>query len=72
MFIELVDVSSVPVIINTDAITNIQVSIKESEEDPTQLEFRRAVVYFNNSLKPILLDEANYNLLKQALIPQES
>ena len=64
MFVKLVDVSSVPTIINTDAITHVQVSMKESE-------FRSAVVYFNNSLQPIFLDEANYNILKQSLIPQE-
>lgn len=72
MFVQLVDVSSVPTIINTDAIAHVQVSMKESQEDPTQYEFRRAVVYFNSSLQPIFLDEANYNVLQQALIPQES
>ena len=71
MFVQLVDASSVPTIINTDAISYIQVSMKETQEDPTQLEFRRALVIFNDpSRPPMLLDEANYNILKSAIIPQ--
>ena len=70
MFVQLVDVSSVPTILNTDAIAHVQVSMKESQEDPTQSEFRRAIVTFNNSsLQPMFLDEANYDILRQALFP---
>jgi hypothetical protein len=70
MFVQLVDASSVPTIINTDAIAHIQVSMKESQEDPTQYEFRRAVVTFNNPSQPMFLDEANYDILRNAIIPQ--
>ena len=71
MFVQLVDASSVPTIINTDAIAHVQVSMKETQEDPTQYEFRRAIVTFNNSsLQPILLDEANYDILRNAIIQE--
>ena len=67
MFVQLVDASSVPTIINTDAISYIQVSMKETQEDPTQLEFKRAIVIFGDPSRPILLDETNYNILKNAM-----
>lgn len=69
MFVEVVDVLSVPTIINTDAIANIRVSMKESQKDPTRLEFGRAIVSFNRSLQNIFLDKANYDILRQALFP---
>lgn len=67
MFVEVVDVSGVTTTINTNAISHVQVSTKESQEDPTQLEFRRAIVTFSDPSQRIFLDEANYNILKNAM-----
>ena len=67
MFVEVVDVSGVTTTINTNAIAHVQASIKESQEDPTQLEFRRAIVTFSDSSQRIFLDEVNYNILKNAM-----
>ena len=67
MFVEVVDVSGVTTTINTNAISHIQVSTRESQEDPTQLEFKRAIVIFGDPSRPILLDETNYNILKNAM-----
>lgn len=69
MFIQLFDdLSRTPVIINTDAIVCIKVRTKKSQEDPTRLEFKRAVVTFNNSsVEDLWLDEADYNILKNAI-----
>ena len=68
MFVEVVDVFGVTTTINTNAIAHVQSSIKKSQEDPTQLEFRRAIVTFSDQSQRIFLDEVNYNILKQALI----
>ena len=70
MFVQLVNIVNVPTIINTDAIAHVQVFTKESKKTPTQSEFKNAVVTFNNASLPfMLLDEANYNILKQVLFP---
>ena len=69
MFIQLFDdFTRESVIINTDAIIHITVKTRKSQEDPTRSEFKRAVVTFNNSsLGNLWLDEADYNILKNAI-----
>lgn len=68
MFVEVIDVSSVTTVVNTDAIALVQLSYSYDAESQESV-FDKAIITMKNSLV-IYLDETNWGILRNNIIPQ--